>query len=130
VVSYSNGLRSAHAATDPFRVPSLPPRISVIRPDAKTRLFAKTAVILEGAAFDPERAGGASPEDLIWLIDGKEVATGLIASIDGLPAGRHKVTLAYRGSRGTESSTTVIVRESSAPTAEDWPEWDPISGNN
>ena len=40
VVSYSNGLRSAHAATEPFRVPSLPPRVTVIRPDARTPLIA------------------------------------------------------------------------------------------
>lgn len=128
VVSYSNGLRSAHTATEPFRVPTLPPKVAVIRPDARTPVFAGTPIILEGASYDPERAGGASPEDLTWLIDGNRVATGLIASIDGLPAGRHKVTLAYRP--GAESSTTIVVRQSREPTANAWPEWDPIDGNN
>jgi hypothetical protein len=130
VVSYSNGLRSAHAATEPFRVPSLAPKVSVIRPDAKERLLARTPIILEGASFDPERAGGASPEDLTWLIDGNRVATGLIASIDGLPAGRHKITLTYGARPGAEASTTILVHESAEPIAEDWPEWDPIDGNN
>ncbi|HEX7020995.1 MAG TPA: hypothetical protein VF159_13335 [Gemmatimonadaceae bacterium] len=130
VVSYSNGLRSAHAATEPFRVPSLPPRVTVIRPDARTPLIAGTPIILEGASFDPERAGGASPEDLAWLIDGNRVASGLIASIDGLPAGRHRVTLSYGADPGAESSTTITVRESAEPIADAWPEWDPIDGNN
>jgi hypothetical protein len=130
VVSYSNGLRSAHAATTPFRVQLLGPKVNVIRPDARTRLLAGTAVILEGTALDPERAGGVPAEDLAWLIDGKEVATGLIASVDGLSAGRHKITLSYRARPGAVSSTTVTVTESSVPTANDWPDWDPIAGNN
>jgi len=39
-VSYSNGLRSAQAATGPFRVAKLGPTVSVIRPDARTPVVA------------------------------------------------------------------------------------------
>ncbi len=130
VVTYSNGLRSAHAATEPFRVPRLGPSVNVVRPDARTPITARTPVILEGTAFDPEREGGPKAGDLTWLIDGQEVATGLIASVDGLRAGRHRVTLAYRGNPGAESTTNVKVVECEVPTANDWPEWDPIAGNN
>jgi hypothetical protein len=129
-VSYSNGLRSAHAATEMFRVPKIGPTVSIVRPDARASIVAGTPVILEGNAFDPERAGGAKSEDLVWLIDEKEVATGLIASVDGLAAGRHRVTLAYRSRPGAEASTTVSAKEAQTPTANNWPEWDPIAGNN
>ena len=129
-VSYSNGLRSAQAATEPFRVPRLGPTVSIVRPDARTPVLAGTPVILEGSAFDPERPGGARPEDLVWLVDGEQVATGLIGSVDGLAAGRRRITLSYRSRPGAEASTTVSVKEAEIPTADNWPDWDPIAGNN
>jgi hypothetical protein len=129
-VSYSNGLRSAHAATETFRVPKLGPTVSIVRPEARTSVVAGTPIILEGNAFDPERPGGAKSEDLVWLIDEKEVARGLIGSVDGLAAGRHRVTFAYRSRPGAEASRTVSVKQAEIPTADNWPEWDPIAGNN
>ena len=130
VVSYSNGLRSAHAATATFRVPKMGPTVSVIRPEPRAQIIAGTPVILEGTALDPERPGGPRSEDFIWLIDEKQVATGLIASTDGLTVGRHHITLAYLSEPGAEASTTVTARRPEIPTADNWPEWDPIAGNN
>ena len=130
VVTYRNGLRSAHAATPRFRLPLLGPTVTVVRPNRETPIVARTPVILEGMAYDPERAGGAKAEDVVWLVDGEQVATGLIASVDGLKAGRRRVTIAYRAQPGCEASVTVRVEETQVPTADDWPEWDSIAGNN
>lgn len=132
VVSYSNGLRSAHAATAYFRVPPLGPEVSIVAPDPRVPVAAGTPVVLEGTVRDDERAGGANHDEVAWLVDGREMARGVLASLDGLPAGRHALTLAYRGEghAGAEASIVLRVRKAEVATAADWPEWDPIEGNS
>jgi hypothetical protein len=124
VVSYSNGIRSAHAASDTFVVPKLGPSVDIVQPAARSSVVAGTPLILEAAAHDPELPGGAAAGRLSWQLDGREVADGFIASIDGLEPGRHRLALVYRGSMEVETSVEIRARKSEAVTANEWPEWD------
>ena len=129
-VTYSNGLRSAHAATEPFRMPLLGPAVEIVRPGRQEAITARTPVILQGMVSDPERPGGAKGDEVRWFVDELEVATGLLASVDGLSAGRHRVTMSYGERPRVEAGVTVQVEEAAVPTANEWEEWDPIEGNN
>ena len=131
VVSYSNGLRSEQAATEPFRVPARAPVAAIHKPGSRDVIGAGTPVILEGSVRDDQRAGGPDYEALVWLVDEREVGRGLIASIDGLEAGRHKLMLQYRADPGASAAHTITVRPGNeAPSANEWQEWDFVSGNN
>jgi hypothetical protein len=127
LVTYSNGMRSAGSATRYFRLPRIGPALAIARPSRNQPVAAGTPVILEGHVTDPERAGGARPDEhLVWLIDRAQVGTGPITSVDGLTAGSHQVTLVYRGEHGTaQRSVQLRVRRSELPTANDWEDWDP-----
>jgi hypothetical protein len=130
VASYSNGMRSAQAASREFPLPRLGPRVAIARPEPRATVTAGVPVILEGSVRDDERPGGAAHEALVWMVGDRQVGQGLITSVDGLTEGRHTIRLVYRGTPGAEASRTLRAQRSKTPTAADWPEWDPIDGNN
>jgi hypothetical protein len=126
VVEYSNGLRSAADATREFSLPPLGPSVLIAQPARGDRALADTPVLLEGHVDDPERPGGARPDEhLLWLIDDEEVGRGPIWSVDGLDAGRHRVTLRYEAERPAEASVNLRVVSPEVPTAAAWEDWDP-----
>jgi hypothetical protein len=127
-VDYSNGLRSAQAATRPFRLEPKGPNIEMISPAPKTPVTAGIPIVLQAAVLDEERPGGASDEDVIWSVDGREVARGFTTSVDGLPEGKHEILVAYHGSKPVRVARQVRARRAPAPLADEWPEWDPMSG--
>jgi hypothetical protein len=90
--------------------------VTIAQPTVKQPVTAGTPVVLEGHVADPERAGGARPEEhLVWLVDRAEVGRGPITSVDGLPAGSHEVTLVYRSERArTQRSVRLRVRRANA----------------
>ena len=126
VASYSNGLRSAQDATATFRVPRIGPALAIASPDRGFVHIAGTPLTLEASLRDDERPGGPVYEELLWTIDGVEVGRGLVASVDGLGAGRHKVELTYRAEPGASASMTITSRAAKVATAEAWEAWDPM----
>jgi|GEM_PF-3341353 len=126
VMSYSNGLRSAQAATTTFKLPLLGPTVQIVSPPARTAVAAGTALVLEATAYDPELAGGADAQSLIWSVDGEVMGRGFITSVDGLAAGRHEIRLTYRGSQTVETSVLVSAKASEAAPADQWPAWNPL----
>lgn len=127
VVTYSNGLRSASAATDAFGVPRRGPSVTIFQPTSGQKVIANTAVILEGGVLDRERRGGPRPvEDLVWRIDGEEVGRGPITSVDGVADGGHVVELIYTAEPSAATKVEIVARASRAPTADEWPEWNPL----
>ncbi|MCR6492881.1 hypothetical protein [Cellulomonas sp. P24] len=128
LVTYSNGLRGASAATDTFDWEPLAPQVTVIRPAPGEHVVAGVPVVLEGFAEDPQHPAAAlEPRRLVWMIDDHVVATGPVTSLDELAAGHHDVTLVYRGEIEGEASVPVWVRKPEVPTADQWPDWDPIA---
>lgn len=127
-VTYSNGLRSAVARTAAFRVARLGPSVQIFQPAARTAVQAGVPLILEGAVTDPERRGGPRfAEELVWRVDGREVGRGLIASVDGLEEGAHKIELVYLADPGASQAIGVNARKTRHPTADSWPDWDPLA---
>lgn len=126
VVGYSNGLRSTGAATRTFSLPPLGPSLTIARPARRDRVPAGTPIHLEGHVTDPERPGGARPDEhLVWLLDGEEIGRGPVWSTDALEAGAHEVTLRYETEEPVEATVQLRVVASKVPTAQGWDDWDP-----
>ena len=127
VVTYSDGLRSASAATKAFEVPRRGPSVTIARPTSREKVVADTPVILEGGVIDRERRGGPRPEEsLVWLLDGEEVGRGPITSIDGVGDGRHVAELVYHAEPGASAKVEFVARASKQQRADDWAEWNPL----
>jgi hypothetical protein len=127
-VTYSNGMRSASAATDTFAVARRGPSVTIVRPEKNAKIVAGTPVILEGGVLDRERRGGPRlSEDVVWLVDGAEAGRGLIASVDGLTEGAHEIELVYNADPGASARVEVTARASRAAPADTWGDWDPLS---
>ncbi len=134
VVQYSNGLRSAGDATPFFEVPPLGPSVTIVKPSRGTTLLYGQPLELEGQVVDPERPGGPrAAESLAWLVNENVVGRGMIAGVDRLDTGRHRVVLRYEppGVEPVEAAVTVSVRRGAegVPPADDWDdsaEWDAI----
>ncbi|HUX71449.1 MAG TPA: hypothetical protein VMV41_13115 [Cellulomonadaceae bacterium] len=128
LVTYSSGLRGCSAATEVFDWEPMPPQVTLVRPAPGERVVAGVPVVLEGFAEDPQHvAAPLEPQRLVWMIDDQVVATGPLTSVDTLAPGHHDVTLVYRGDLEAEASVPVWVRKPEVPTADRWPDWDPIA---
>lgn len=125
VASYSNGLRSAQAATPTFSVTRNGPTVAITSPARGFVHVAGTPLTLEASVRDDERPRGPLFEAMVWTVDGHEVGHGLVASVDGLRAGRHKVELNYHGESGASAQLTVTSRAAKVASADEWEAWDP-----
>ncbi|MEU3693796.1 hypothetical protein [Streptomyces narbonensis] len=129
VALYSNGLRTAVAATDEFPLEPLGPSIAIIEPSNDTEMTTGQPLVLHGQAVDPERPGGARAEDLSWWLDDERVATGPIGGIDLVEPGDHRISLRYEGpDRTGQDEVRIIVVPAQAPTAEEWEPFDEFTG--
>lgn len=128
VVEYSNGQRSAGAATRKFSLPPLGPALAIITPAKGTVLGPGQALQLQGQVLDPERPGGARPaEELTWSVDGEPAGRGPVGGLDWLTEGRHRVILRYQSPAGVTERNTIVsmVRDPHAPRpADEWEPWD------
>lgn len=141
IVIYSNGMRSATAATKPFALEPIHPVLRITRPTDGSRLPSGTPITLEGLVQDPEHPSGPrDAERLVWTVDEREVGTGPLTSVDPLESGEHTIGLSYRfvddspatsrrGSGSRKSPSTfvrVVVAKARAIPANAWPEWHPF----
>lgn len=142
IVIYSNGFRSATAATEPFELEPIGPVIRITSPEAGARIPEGTPVALEGVVEDPEQPSGPlSKERLAWSVDGNDAGTGPLTSIDPLERGQYTIKLSYRGyddhptvrdgdSEAPASSSATVritVAEADAVPANAWPDPDPFA---
>jgi hypothetical protein len=131
VVIYSNGLRSASAATRQYALGALGSTVTIWQPAARATVNVGQHLVLQGQAVDPERAGGARNEDLTWRVDGAVVGRGFISGVDNLAAGRHRVELHYEGAQRAQSEkaeVVVNVLRSEVPHADKWAPFDHWAG--
>lgn len=143
IAIYSNGMRSACAATEPFEVAPIGPVLRIVHPADGARFARGVPVTLEALVQDPEYPSAPQSADrLMWTLNGRGVAQGPLASIDPPPIGEHVIGLGYRVAcadpkhRDPASTAPVmasmtlrIVVEAGgndAVPANDWPEWMPF----
>ena len=129
-VSYSNGLRSARATSRLFSVPRLGPSVSILSPLEGATLVAGTHVKLQASLVDDEHPEGPQFNSLAWVVNGEVVGTGVTMSADLLSPGPQTVELVYRGEDVVRVRTRVAVVPARARGANEWPEWDYVSGNS
>lgn len=126
VALYSNGLRAAGAATRYFSLPPHGPTVEIVHPRDGEVLPPWVPLELEADVSDPE-AGPPQDDEILWLLDGREMCRGATASLEKLAEGRHRLTLRYmKGkTRRGESSCAFRVRRPArlkfAP-ADEWEE--------
>lgn len=120
-VLVTDGVRSATAFSDTFKVPNQPPMVSIINP-LEDAVFEKGGTfVLSGSAMDQE--DGNLPEaSLTWQSDQNgTLGTGDILGIssDDLSPGTHTITFIAKDSSGAESSTStsIVVVETAKPDA-------------
>ncbi|MFG2394842.1 hypothetical protein ACGFYF_39130 [Streptomyces lavendulae] len=129
VVLYSNGLRSAVAVSETFRLEPLGPSVAIVEPRDGAALLVGRHLVLSGQVADPERAGGARAEDMSWWLDGALVGVGPIGGVDRLAPGEHRVALRYDGpDRTGQAEVGITVTAARAPTAEEWEPFDQFGG--
>jgi hypothetical protein len=131
VVIYSNGLRSASAATRQYVLDPLGSTVTIWHPAARATLNVGQHLVLQGQAVDLERAGGVRNEDLTWRVDGAVVGRGLISGVDNLAPGRHRVELHNEGAhKGQSEKAEVVVNvlRSEVPHADKWQPFDHWAG--
>ena len=74
IVIYSNGIRSATAATKPFSLEPIHPVLRITRPTDGSPLPIGAPITLEGLVQDPEHPSGPrDAERLVWTVDEREV---------------------------------------------------------
>lgn len=123
----SDGVRSSEVEAASIDVAERAPTVHILVPAPDSRLpFGQTVSVL-GCCFD---MGGSpcSPEHAVWFLDGERFAAGaLVAALDGLNPGSHRLTLAYdAGDMGVvETSAALEIEEPD----EDYRQWEALIGN-
>jgi hypothetical protein len=83
VVQYSNGMRSAGAATREFALDPLGPALTIVKPATQAVLLPGQPLELEGQVVDPEQPRGPQRgESLSWIVDEQVIGRGMIAGLD------------------------------------------------
>jgi hypothetical protein len=123
----SDGVRSAEVEAASIDVPERAPTVHILAPAPDSRLPFGQPVSVLGCCLD---MGGSActPELAVWSLDGERFAAGtLVAALDGLNPGTHRLTLAYEaGDMGpVEASTAFEVEEPD----EDYRQWEALIGN-
>lgn len=112
-VTYSDGVRSAVARTDPIAVEPIGPVITIVQPIEGERLTLGTPVELECVVQDPEHPAepAGEPERTQWWVDGERVGSGTWHSVETLAEGQRRIELRHSGSdrREVVVGRTVIV---------------------
>jgi hypothetical protein len=105
----SDGIRTATALSDPFRVAPQAPRILIDAEDDLGAFYGMQPIVLEAAAVD---AGGWSLGDIRWSSDRNGVigqGPELYAYATDLVEGEHVITATATGATGLSSSTSVTL---------------------
>ncbi len=131
-VSYSNGVRSAVARTEPFELQPIGPVITMVQPAARMRVPRGTPIELECLVQHPESPSLPlrNSERTRWFVDGEPVATGTIGSLEALEEGEHVVTVTSAPDDGdeTRAERTLTVLPAREQTVDEWPDHDPFAG--
>jgi hypothetical protein len=109
LVLYSNGLRSATAATPYFAVPKAVPVLTMLSPSDKSTFFPWHWVELEAELEDLQECA-IGEEDFVWELDGKVVHVGRIGSLHDLTEGSHRITLRSCNSRVKAVTRTISIK--------------------
>lgn len=121
-----DGVRSSAVEAALIDVPARSPSVHILAPTANSRLPFGQPLSVLGSCFD---MGGqlCSPETAVWLLDGERVAAGsMVAAIDALAPGSHRLTLQY-GVDADKVDVSVTVKVE-APDA-DYREWEELMGH-
>ena len=123
VVLYSDGLRSAGAATPFFQLPLRGATVRIVSPAADAVLVEGQPLQLEAHIEDPERSDGLDSNKVVtWWLGKVLVGRGLISGLLNPPVGEHTLRLRYEHD-GTESSIPLRVKRrqaDEAPAADHW----------
>jgi len=106
----TDGLRSAYAPSEDFRITDKPPIVWIQTPGPDDTLPADQPVNLSGQVLDV--AGFSLPDEpLVWYVDREIVARGTrLAIASGLQPGPHQVRLEYAPEGRTTAVGTVEIR--------------------
>lgn len=108
-VTVNDGFNETAVTSPQLRSLGGPPAVSITSPLRRTSLAAGSVLLLEGSAYD-DRVRRLTGRRLQWRVGRRGVGRGEQVTVGGLPAGRHKVTLLARDSRGRRGSRSVTVR--------------------
>jgi hypothetical protein len=102
----TDGYNTTIAMSEGFTVPNRPPDVFIYAPVNGATLPGGQAVVLQGAATDPED-GGLDSAGLTWHVDGVNRGTGSEVVVDGLASAGHNATLAGTDANNQTVTTTV-----------------------
>jgi hypothetical protein len=107
-VTISDGFNLAAALSGRFRAVGAPPHVTIVAPRPATRLSTDGALELDGTAFD-DRGHPVGGSGLTWYAVRRQLGRGNRVHVQGLAAGRVRITLRARGADGRVGSASVVV---------------------
>jgi len=122
-LSLTVGLRSAVQSTLYFSAPEMKKKIHITSPVDKQTYTPWQPIELEGMVDGMFGARVNYDEEFIWQVNGKDAATGRIACLESLPAGKHKITAYYQKKSVASASIMVQInrpRKLKGIPARDW----------
>ena len=103
----SDGVRSTELPVAPIDVPERAPTLHILSPADGARLVFGQALSVLGCCLDM-RGNPCAAEHAVWALDSEVFATGsLVAALDGLRSGAHRLTLAHAPSDADRVEMTV-----------------------
>jgi hypothetical protein len=107
----SDGIHTARDESDaPASKTNRPPSVRIEKPEEGGRIVIGQTLTLDGQVTDDDSAGTLPEENLVWSMDGMEIATGSQASVatGDLTEGLHTIRLQATDGETTESAEVAI----------------------
>ncbi|MDP8908137.1 MAG: hypothetical protein M3N47_03265 [Chloroflexota bacterium] len=113
-VRVNDGFNEGRGVSKRFSAVGRPPAVRITAPTKGISAMNESAVRLSGDAIDDR--GRPVTKRLVWFAGKKKIATGPVASVVGLPAGRRvPIRLVARDATGRKGSARVTIRVNAAP---------------
>jgi hypothetical protein len=106
----NDGFDEASALSGRLRASGGAPVVRIVQPVKALSVRADVGLALLGEAYEDTGERITKPARLTWLDGTRRVARGSRATVTGLSAGTHRLTLRARGTNGITSATAVQVK--------------------
>lgn len=122
VVVYTSGMRTVVEKTDTFSMEPLAPSLRIMRPREKDVFAPWHPITLEAELID--RQNDLEVDNLVWFLNGKEIAKGPLGCLQAPPEGNHKLEVRLRDQKDIKARSSFKVTRPKKVAGIPANEWD------